>query len=566
LLAHFEENQEFYLAQEFVEGNPLIDELTEGQSWTESQVIAFLRDVLRVLSFVHQQHVIHRDLKPSNLIRRRRDGRMVLIDFGAVKQVGVQNFDPDTGLTNITISIGTKGFMPSEQLAGKPRFSSDIYALGVLAVQALTGIAPKKLQEDASGEVAWHDHAPKITTELRNILERMVRYDFRARYSTATETLEAIESLPPSLLQAAESAAAKWVPLPRVQVRRPSSDRTAVSELNAWLNGHTAIVEVESDQPTTAGEGEPLSTALWQPPAAFLQAHRENPPLVSMAGAGANLTYEPTQAVGRPYHARRSINHTLAIPPGHITTTQKRIRSTLWSGIVIAALLGTAAATLSPQFPKLLSQVPQVPVVPPLPKIEPTKSSDPKERATQLYKEANQAMEQQDFAKALVAYDQAIKLRPNYAEAYAGRCEALNRLKRPEEAMVSCADALAYKQNYPEALWSRGNALFLQNRRIEALQVYEKVTDLKPEFVEGWIKQAVTLQSLGRSSEALTATDRAIALHRDSAEAWKTRGDALLTLQRYDQAVIALDKALQLQPNDPEIQKLRQKASEQQGR
>ncbi|HEY9658107.1 MAG TPA: serine/threonine-protein kinase, partial [Allocoleopsis sp.] len=152
LLAHFEDRQEFYLAQEFVAGTSLTAELLEGQPWSEAKVVEFLEDVLRILTFVHQQQVIHRDLKPSNLIRRQPDQKIVLIDFGAVKQVGVQNYDVETGLTNLTISIGTQGYMPNEQLAGKPRFSSDIYAVGIIAIQALTGIHPRYFEEDEKGE------------------------------------------------------------------------------------------------------------------------------------------------------------------------------------------------------------------------------------------------------------------------------------------------------------------------------------------------------------------------------------------------------------------------------
>ncbi|HBY79414.1 MAG TPA: serine/threonine protein kinase, partial [Cyanobacteria bacterium UBA11148] len=74
----------------------------------------------------------HRDLKPSNLIRRYKDCEIVLIDFGAVKQISAPLMDsPDDtkGDTNLTIAIGSPGYMPNEQLAGTPQFSSDIYAV-----------------------------------------------------------------------------------------------------------------------------------------------------------------------------------------------------------------------------------------------------------------------------------------------------------------------------------------------------------------------------------------------------------------------------------------------------
>ena len=186
LLAHFEENQEFYLVQEFVDGNDLSKELISGRQWKEEQVIAFLQDVLKILEFVHQQDVIHRDLKPANLIRRTSDGKIVLIDFGAVKEITTMM----ANMAGATI-IGTLGYMPSEQLAGNPKFNSDIYALGMICIQAITGIYPHELQKDP--EVIWNKQA--ISPKLAAILDKMVCYDFRLRYQSATEVLQALKSL-----------------------------------------------------------------------------------------------------------------------------------------------------------------------------------------------------------------------------------------------------------------------------------------------------------------------------------------------------------------------------------
>jgi serine/threonine-protein kinase len=138
LLDYFEDNQEFYLVQELVEGYPLSTLLRDGQQLLEVEVVSILIDVLEVLSFVHQRQVIHRDIKPSNLIRRHKDGKVVLIDFGAVKQVHTQLVVAG-GQTTFTRIIGTPDYMPNEQARGRPRFSSDIYALGMTAIEALTG-------------------------------------------------------------------------------------------------------------------------------------------------------------------------------------------------------------------------------------------------------------------------------------------------------------------------------------------------------------------------------------------------------------------------------------------
>lgn len=201
LLAHFEDGGEFYLAQELIDGHSLTEEFYTTASWDTVQVVAFLSDVLGILTFVHDHRVIHRDLKPSNLIRRRRDGRIVMIDFGAVKQASTQLISAAPG-TNPTVAVGTQGYMPSEQLAGRPQFSSDIYAVGVMGINALTGQDPEHLAPNATtGEIDWHRYAPNAPDALRTVLDTMVRYDFRARYATAREAIAALQALPPHLVQ-----------------------------------------------------------------------------------------------------------------------------------------------------------------------------------------------------------------------------------------------------------------------------------------------------------------------------------------------------------------------------
>jgi serine/threonine-protein kinase len=194
LLAYFEQNQEFYLVQEFIEGHTLSLELKQGAPWSESQVIWMLQDVLPILEFVHDYGVIHRDIKPNNLIRRQKDGRLVLIDFGAVKQIRRPHIMSYESLTENTISIGTQGYVPIEQIRGKPRFNSDIYALGIIAIQALTGVIPFNFTEDHNGELIWQ-HLVQVSDELATILSKMVRYHFPDRYQSATEVMQALQSM-----------------------------------------------------------------------------------------------------------------------------------------------------------------------------------------------------------------------------------------------------------------------------------------------------------------------------------------------------------------------------------
>ena len=191
LLAYLTNNEQFYIVQEFIEGHTLADELRRSIVKSEVEVVQLLREVLDILAFVHDQGVIHRDIKPDNLIRRTSDKSLVLIDFGAIKEViGQHTSSLQLGQETLTIAIGTNGYAPTEQLGGRPRFSSDLFALGMIAIQALTGSSPQDLEEDIeSGEIRWLDKA-NISPPLQEIVSKMVRYHFRDRYQSAVDALQ----------------------------------------------------------------------------------------------------------------------------------------------------------------------------------------------------------------------------------------------------------------------------------------------------------------------------------------------------------------------------------------
>lgn len=137
LHAHFTagagKHRAFYLVQQFVEGRTLADEMA-GKRYTEDEVLGVLDEICEVLEYLHglAPPVIHRDLKPKNLMRRAGDGQLVLIDFGAVRDV-VQ--DPSTGGSTVA---GTYGYMAPEQFRGEATPRSDLYAVGAIAVELLS--------------------------------------------------------------------------------------------------------------------------------------------------------------------------------------------------------------------------------------------------------------------------------------------------------------------------------------------------------------------------------------------------------------------------------------------
>jgi eukaryotic-like serine/threonine-protein kinase len=197
LLAYFEHQNDFFLVQELVEGHDLSKEIIAGQPWSEEKTINLLKDILEVLLIVQQKSVIHRDLKPSNLMRRSKDQTIFLIDFGSVKQVSTQIVDA-TGEVKQTVAVGTQSYMPMEQMMGRPGFYSDIYAVGVIAIQALTGVSPKNFTISKNGELIWRnllDQKVNYQPQFLNLLDQMVRSRYQERYSSAGLVLSDLEKL-----------------------------------------------------------------------------------------------------------------------------------------------------------------------------------------------------------------------------------------------------------------------------------------------------------------------------------------------------------------------------------
>ncbi len=198
LFDRFEENENFYLVQEFIEGTPLSQELIQGQQWKEADVIALLREIIEILVFIHKANIIHRDITPFNLIRRKKERKLVLIDFGAVKEISTFTSN-STGEILTSQAIGTSGYMPAEQYNPRsvPQPCNDIYPVGIIAIQALTGRRPTNLPHDPeTGEILWiFSTAERVSDDLTNILNQMVRFNFQERYQSVVELLKALNSI-----------------------------------------------------------------------------------------------------------------------------------------------------------------------------------------------------------------------------------------------------------------------------------------------------------------------------------------------------------------------------------
>lgn len=192
LINYFEHDGEFFLVQEYVRGSTLSRLVKQQGIWSERDVRAFLGEILPLLTYVHDHKVIHRDIKPPNLMRCRTTGRLVLLDFGAVKECVAMDQE-DTYRAATTHFVGTMGFAPPEQLALRATYATDVYAVGVTCIFLLTGKSPAKLGADPStGEIMWRDKV-SISQPMARIIEGMVNVSLRDRYRSANEVLKMLD-------------------------------------------------------------------------------------------------------------------------------------------------------------------------------------------------------------------------------------------------------------------------------------------------------------------------------------------------------------------------------------
>ncbi|MEG4532848.1 protein kinase domain-containing protein [Microcoleus sp. D2_18a_D3] len=255
LFAYFEENEEFFLVESFVAGHSLSTEIVPGKPLSEEKMIPLLKELLEILVFVHGQGVIHRDIKPANLIRRYSDNKLVLIDFGSVKEIHIAQRQAP-----VTVRIGTLEYMPIEQFQYNPQLNSDIYALGMIGIQAMTGLPaydlPKlrDLKNSNKGEIVWR-HLATCSQALADVLDNMVRYDFRERYQSAAEALADLRKI-------GDRSRAR---IPKLTIYREEVDRRSSSRGDITVVGRRILDELRVSLELLPEEAEAIEDEVLNP-------------------------------------------------------------------------------------------------------------------------------------------------------------------------------------------------------------------------------------------------------------------------------------------------------------
>jgi serine/threonine protein kinase, bacterial len=243
LYAYFSEADQFYLVEEWIEGDTLTQKVQKEGLQSEASVRSLLTNLLPAIAYIHSQGIVHRDIKPDNIIVRHRDGKPVLIDFGAVKE-SMSTMINSQGNSSHSIVVGTPGYMPAEQLSGRPVFASDLYGLGMTAIYLLTGRTPQELDNDPhTGEVQWRGFAPQISDEFAAFLNRAIHMNAFHRYSSAHDMLTALNALPMGGVVTAPP-----YPMP-VQQPQPQTAQTQISAPQNYTSAPVIPAESSGTSP-----------------------------------------------------------------------------------------------------------------------------------------------------------------------------------------------------------------------------------------------------------------------------------------------------------------------------
>lgn len=494
LAAYFQENDEFYIVEEFIQGTLFRQELQQRRVISELEVLDWLLEILIVLEFVHQHQVIHRDIKPANLIRRQIDGKIVLIDFGAVKQLATPSWLADT--SSLNFALGSSGYTPPEQLAGKACFASDLYAVGMIAIQALTGIAPHQLPTDPdSHEVQWRDRV-QVNSMLASVIDRMVRYDFRQRYQSTSEVLTDLQTLDREVIQANQSDDASFMWLERGDVLfQQQSHRQALAAYDAAI------------------QRNPLSAIAWLKRGMTLDALDQVPTALTCYDRAVQLAPDNTDAwskrglalekLERPEAALASYRKVIEINGQHYWSwyDQGRVLESL-EQLEVALNAYQRALEINPHFQMAITS---------------------RKRLLIQLRRLDDLLKFEHYDAGLVVADALLEEDPDNGQAWFVQGIALARQQQFEAALTALDLAIELLPEQLSVKLERGQVLAALGHNTAALSCYDAIIQQQGKHALAWLGRAQVLEKLQQDTAAMHAYNRAMELEHSLTEAQQGR-------------------------------------------
>ncbi len=529
-LASFQDQKHFYLVQEFIPGRSLAEELVVGQPWPQQKVLPLLLEVLQILVFVQEHGVIHSNLKPANIIRHHGDDRILVSDFGLLKEINWDISSKETASESDSQGVHW-AYVPLEQRQGQARFCTDHYALGMIAVQALTGLSPQDLPDASQSDfqatvIRLLQQMGGVGINTASLIARMVHPEPDRRYQKAVAILADLSRLvvePAATPTHRGEVKAYDTPQPETPAPARAQGKTVLMGV-VFLVMALGIGAVALRLPqrflanqrlgaaaATAQNGEPEAAIAQYSQALELYPHNDealaargqlynqiNQPETGLADLTAAIEINPTNATWA--YQRGNLRFGVGDIQGAIDdyTEALRLDSTLASAYVNR---GTARA------------------------------------------------EWGDDQGAVEDYTAALDLKPSLdlrAASYLNRCLSYSNLKQQVRALVDCTEAINLRPSHGLAYQNRG----LVRRRLEefqgAIQDYNIAIQIEPNSSDPYYNRGLARQDLKDFAGALEDFSKAIALDEAHVFAQYDRGLLYAQLGQTDQARADFEAASQL--------------------
>ncbi|MDJ1182730.1 serine/threonine-protein kinase [Roseofilum casamattae] len=526
ILDSFEESQSFYLVEEFIVGSSLQEEMESTLPWSEERAIAILTEVLEVLAFVHSRGLIHRSIKPSNLIRRKSDNLIVLTGFGIFKEIGTQVMKSQMQLLKAQ-SNGAGVYVSPEQDQGQAHFNSDLYSLGMIAIQLLTGQSLLELSTLRGKQSAdWHDGV-KADSQLIDLLDKMIATDTKQRYQLASSVLEDLRNIksgkPPSSGPSSlvRSEPAKLVP----QMAVPSSSGESLPMSPPPPPPPTST---STKEPANRRYLVPLTVALGSLVLIGVALGSSYLSLPGLGGRGLKQA-ETHVAEGNPEQALRVYGETIAKQPKNGRAYYNRAMLYQDLGNLEAALADlTQAIALETEANQAYYQRGNV-------RFKLGDRQGARSDYTQVIEADPTFVEAYvnrgsvlsdlgDDKGAILDYTEALKIDPTLSAAYLNRCLSWSNVGDQDRAIADCTQAINLEPTDGFAYQNRGLARRKQKDVQGALEDYNIAIRLDPQDGVPYHNRGLTRLDLGDLDGAIADFGLAIERKPDFALAYYDRG------------------------------------------
>lgn len=538
LIADFEENEEFYIVQEFIPGNPLTDEIIQGQPLREEQVISLLSEILEILVIVHTFGVIHKNIQPANIIRRESDKKLVLVDFSPVHEA-------------ITNTVDNLEYMPIEQVNGNPKYNSDIYALGMVAIAALLGLSENEIsnlrthKNRLTGEIVWQNKNIKVNKNLAKVINKMVRFNYRKRYQYATEVLDDLKKITNVdrdqqkqhykkllvVLAGVAGCITLGVGAWQLRLLKPltNAQQTLYQEgVNKYEAGNYEGAVKDLNQ---AIELDPKNALAYNKRGDayyrlgdYEQAQADSSQAISLNPQDANAYFDRGFALSELGKYKEAIaDYTQAIK-----LNSKDAYAYYGRGLARTQLKDNKGAI--GDFNKAIALKPQY---------------------TEAYLQRGILRRRlRQRIEAIQDFDTVIKINPSDAKAYYQRALTQSINKQKYAALKDYTDAININPKYIEAYLNRGDVYSDLGDNLEATEDYNAILQIDPKFTAAYIHRGIHRFSFGDYKGAIEDYTEALKLDSNNLAAYNNRGNAYLELGNKKAANQDYSRAIAINPNN----------------